>query len=60
LKSAVRISPDADIDFLDGVIEPKGYGFNLNSSMKFRERRLTSPWRVNCRYLETMKKVKAR
>jgi hypothetical protein len=32
---------------LNGVIEPEGYGFNLNSSMKFTEATLTSTWRVN-------------
>src|SRR5581483_4723149 len=35
------------IDFVDGVIELEGYGFNLNSSMKLTWCIVTSTWRVN-------------
>jgi hypothetical protein len=51
-----RAWPEAAIDFVDGVIEPKAYGFKLNSSTKFGEGRPTSAWKVNSWYLE-MKKI---
>src|SRR5579871_4201707 len=41
--------------FLAGWIEAKGYGFNLNSSLKFTEATLTSMPRVNSLYFETTK-----
>jgi hypothetical protein len=40
---------------LNGVIEPEGYGFNLNSSMKFTWGTFTSIWRVNWWCLGTPK-----
>jgi hypothetical protein len=56
LQSASRDHDPTQLSiFFDCVIEPEGYGFDLNSSMKFAKRTFTSAWRVNSLCFETTK-----
>jgi hypothetical protein len=55
LQSARRGPRPGSVEFSNGAIEPKGYGFKLNSAMKLTEATLTSTWRVNPRCFETAK-----